>query len=87
MGSGQQCFGEAWKNTREDALTVSLRENACWHLCSLLPPIENSVKKGRATEEMEAHKAGLAAPTRQGKRVKVCYVDVGSCPAALQGGC
>nr|XP_030145100.3 coiled-coil domain-containing protein 81-like isoform X2 [Taeniopygia guttata] len=38
---------------------------------SLLPPIENSVKKGRAAEEMEAAKAGLAAPTRQGKRVKL----------------
>ncbi|XP_041878168.1 uncharacterized protein LOC121661742 isoform X2 [Corvus kubaryi] len=38
---------------------------------SLLPPIENSGKKGRATEGMEAPKAGLAAPTRQGRRVQL----------------
>ncbi|XP_053853282.1 coiled-coil domain-containing protein 81-like [Vidua macroura] len=38
---------------------------------SLLPPIENSVKKGRATKEMEEPKAGLAAPTRQGKHVQL----------------
>ncbi|RLV95586.1 hypothetical protein DV515_00012849, partial [Chloebia gouldiae] len=38
---------------------------------SLLPPIENSVKKSRATKEMEAPKAGLAAPTRKGKRVQL----------------
>ncbi|CAN8198566.1 unnamed protein product [Coccothraustes coccothraustes] len=34
---------------------------------SLLPPVENSVKKGRATKEMEEPKAGLAAPSTQGK--------------------
>ncbi|XP_058710818.1 coiled-coil domain-containing protein 81 [Poecile atricapillus] len=38
---------------------------------SLLPPIENSVKKGRATKGMEAPKAGLAAPTRQQKHVQL----------------
>ncbi|XP_056363888.1 coiled-coil domain-containing protein 81-like [Oenanthe melanoleuca] len=38
---------------------------------SLLPPIENSVKKGTATKGMEAPQAGLAAPTRQGKHVQL----------------
>ncbi|RMB89725.1 hypothetical protein DUI87_33922 [Hirundo rustica rustica] len=37
----------------------------------LLPPIEDSVKKGRATKEMEAPKAGLAAPTRLEKHVQL----------------
>ncbi|KAF2977430.1 hypothetical protein EK904_000941 [Melospiza melodia maxima] len=34
---------------------------------SLLPPIENSVTKGRATRELEEPKAGLAAPLMQRK--------------------
>ncbi|XP_032935754.1 coiled-coil domain-containing protein 81-like isoform X3 [Catharus ustulatus] len=38
---------------------------------SLLPPIENSVEKDRATKGMEAPQAGLAAPTRQRKCVQL----------------
>ncbi|XP_077046302.1 coiled-coil domain-containing protein 81 [Agelaius phoeniceus] len=34
---------------------------------SLLSPSENSVKKGRATKEMEEPRAGFAAPTMHGK--------------------
>lgn len=54
---------------------------------SLLPPIENSVKKGRATEGMETPKAGLAAPTRQGKHVQLPpLAEQRSPPAAFHPG-
>ncbi|XP_064253547.1 coiled-coil domain-containing protein 81-like isoform X2 [Passer domesticus] len=38
---------------------------------SLLPPVENSVKKGRASKGMEEPKARLAASTIQGKPVQL----------------
>lgn len=82
-GKWAAVFWRGLENTHK-MLSLFSDKMLVWCLCSLLPPIENSVKRGKG---MEAPKAGLAAPTRQGKRVQVCDMDVGSCPPSLQGGC